>query len=195
MSSANEVEIKFWVSDPQALAKQARAAHLRLVTRATHETNTLYDLPGNPLRRRGEVLRLRRYGRQWLLTHKAKAVSGRHKSRIETQTAVEDGPGMHAILNGLGFKPVFRYEKFRSEWTDGKGQLVIDRTPVGNLAELEGPPAWIDRTAKILGIGRKDYVTKSYSEVFNDWKKKTRSRAPDMTFEDVRKHPGKKKKA
>ena len=190
MAPRKEVEIKFWVDHPRDLEKRARAARFRLATRSAHEVNTLYDLPGNPLRRRGEVLRLRRYGKSWLLTHKARAVSGRHKSRVETETPVEDGPRMHAILIGLKFQPVFRYEKFRSEWTDGQGCLVIDRTPVGNLAELEGPPAWIDRTAKILGVGREDYVTKSYSEVFFDWKKKNRSGAANMTFADVRRHPG-----
>ena len=190
MAPSKEVEIKFWVDDPRELEKRARAAHFRLATKSTHEFNTLYDLPGNPLRRRGEVLRLRRYGKSWLFTHKAKAVSGRHKSRVETETPVEDGAKMHAILTGLKFFPVFRYEKFRSEWTDGTGCLVMDRTPVGNLAELEGPPAWIDRTARILGVSRKDYLTKSYSEVFFDWKKKNRSRAANMTFAEIRKHPG-----
>ena len=192
MAPSKEIEIKFWIDHPRVLQQAARAARFRLVTKPTHEFNTLYDLPGNPLRRRGEVLRLRRYGKSWLFTHKARAVSGRHKSRVETQTAVEDGASMHAILTGLKFRPVFRYEKFRSEWTDGTGHLVMDRTPVGNIAELEGPPGWIDRTAKLLGVGRKDYVTKSYSEVFFDWKKKTGSRAADMTFDEVRKHPGRK---
>ena len=76
--------------------------------------NTLYDLPGQPLRHRGELLRLRRYGKEWLLTHKAKGKAGRHKMREETETKVNDGKKMDAILRALGFEPSFRYEKFRA---------------------------------------------------------------------------------
>ena len=45
----------------------------RCVTPSTHEVNTLYDLPGQKLRRKGELLRLRQYGDTWRLTHKARA--------------------------------------------------------------------------------------------------------------------------
>jgi len=34
------------------------------------------------------------------------------------------------------------------EWKDGEGHCVVDETPIGNFAELEGPPEWIDRTAE-----------------------------------------------
>ena len=51
--------------------------------------NTLYDLPGQTLRKRGELLRLRKYGEQWVLTHKSKGKAGRHKTRVELETKVE----------------------------------------------------------------------------------------------------------
>ena len=60
MASNKEIEIKFRVDDLRALARQLRAAGLRQITPRTHEMNTLYDLPGQPLRRRGELMRLRR---------------------------------------------------------------------------------------------------------------------------------------
>ena len=47
----------------------------------------------------------------------------------------------HAILTALGFRPSFRYEKYRAEWTDGSGEVVIDRTPIGDLAEIAGTPS------------------------------------------------------
>jgi adenylate cyclase class 2 len=89
---------------------------------------------------------------------------------------------MDAILQALGFKPTFRYEKFRAEWSDGTGHVVLDDTPIGNLGEIEGPPRWIDRTAKALQISPADYITKSYAELFLNWKKKTKSKAQNMTF-------------
>ena len=86
-----EIEIKFRVDDVRELTRRLRAAKFRQVTRRTHETNTLYDLPGQPLRKRCELLRLRKYGNGWLLTHKARGKAARHKTRVETQTEIDDG--------------------------------------------------------------------------------------------------------
>jgi adenylate cyclase class 2 len=182
MPAKKEVEIKFRVADPGTLRRKLRAAGFRRVTPHTHEMNTLYDLPGQPLRRRGELLRLRSYGPRWVLTHKSKGRPGRHKSRVESETEVADGRNTAAILDALGFVPIFRYEKFRSEWTDGKGHVVLDETPIGNMAEIEGAPRWIDQTAKRLGVARSEYLTSSYAQMFFKWKERTGSKAKEMTF-------------
>jgi adenylate cyclase, class 2 len=186
MASHNEIEIKFRVDDVRALDRQLRKSGFRLVTRRTHEINTLYDLPGQPLRKRGDLLRLRKYGTQWVLTHKAKGKSGHHKTRAETETKVDNGANMDAILRALGFAPTFRYEKFRAEWTDGKGHVVVDETPIGNFGEIEGPSRWIDRTAQLVQLPRSHYITATYSELFFQWKKQTGSPANEMTFKAVR---------
>lgn len=183
---SKEIEIKFRIDDPRALARRLRAAGFRQVTRRTHESNTLYDLPGQVLRKRGELLRLRKYGSGWLLTHKAKGKVTRHKSRVETQTCIEDGEQLDKILQALGYKPSFRYEKFRSEWSDGKGHVVLDETPIGFFGEIEGPARWIDRTARGLGIARETYITDTYAGLFFAWKRRTRSRANHMTFRELR---------
>jgi adenylate cyclase, class 2 len=180
-----EIEIKFRVADLHALARRLRAAGFRLLTRRTHEINTLYDLPGEVLRGRKELLRIRKYGSTWTLTHKAKGKVGRHSNRVELETGVDDGKKMDLILRALGYSPSFRYEKFRAEWTDGKGQVVVDETPIGNFCEIEGAPRWIDATAKKLGVSTGDYITKNYAGLFLEWKARTKSRAPEMTFKAV----------
>ena len=184
MAAPQEVEIKFYVPDPKALERQLQKLGFTRETPSTYEVNTLYDLPGQKLRRRGEILRLRLYGNKWKLTHKAKGVAGRHKSRAELETSVSDGKQMDGILQALGYKPAFVYEKYRSEWSDGVGQVVLDHTPIGEIAEIEGKPRWIDRTAKALQVGRDQYITKSYGELFFDWKRKSRQKAGNMTFEE-----------
>ncbi len=161
-------------------------AHFRLHTRRTHEMNTLYDLPSNPLRRRGDLLRLRKYGSEWVLTHKAKGKEGRHKTRTETETKIADGRQMEVILRALGYVPTFRYEKFRAEWEGGKGHVVVDETPIGNFGEIEGPARWIDETAGRLGIQRSDYITDTYAGLFFSWKRRTRSPANEMTFSAIK---------
>jgi len=180
-----EIEIKFRVIDLRALARKLRASGFRLVTPRTHEMNTLYDLPEGELRARKQLLRLRKYGSVWTLTHKSGAKRARHSSRLELETVVADGKKMGAILRGLGYAPSFRYEKFRAEWTDGKGQVVIDETPIGNFCEIEGPPRWIDATAKKLGVSVEDYITKNYATLFSDLKDEVRSQAKEMTFKAV----------
>jgi len=183
---SSEIEIKFRVRNLRGLARQLRAAGFRLKTRRTREMNTLYDLPGEVLRRRKELLRLRQYGSEWKLTHKSQGKKGRHSSRIELETSVGDGRKMDAILRALGYAPSFRYEKFRAEWTDGKGQVVVDETPIGNFCEIEGASRWIDATAKKLGVKAADYITKNYATLFADWKRETKSRAEEMTFRAIR---------
>jgi adenylate cyclase class 2 len=180
-----EVEIKFLVPDLAALAAKLCAAGFRERTPRTHEMNVLYDFPGKPLRERDELLRIRKYGDKWKLTHKSKGGSGKHKNRVETETELTDGAALESIFRSLGLTESFRYEKFRSEWTDGKGEVVLDETPIGNLAELEGPPDWIDSTAAKLGVAERDYITKSYAHLFEDWKQRTGSAAEEMTFAAV----------
>jgi adenylate cyclase class 2 len=182
MPAPKEVEIKFVLSNLKAAERKLRRLGFRLQTRRTHEVNTLFDLPGAVLRRRGELLRLRRYGQQWILTHKGKSVPGRHKTREEIEVRVADGDAVAAILRALGFLPTFRYEKFRSEWSDGAGHVVLDHTPIGDFGEIEGPPAWIDRTARALGVGPDAYITDSYVQLFLKWKQRTGTPAQEMTF-------------
>jgi adenylate cyclase, class 2 len=184
MAGNREVEIKFAVDDIARLGAKLEAAGFRLVTERTHEANTLYDLRGSPLRRRGALLRLRKYGSQWTLTYKAKGKTkpGKHKSRTEIETRLQDGLALAAILQACGFRPGFAYEKFRSEWADATGHVVIDETPIGNFAEIEGPPQWIDDVAQRLGVSRKQYITLSYAELFLVWKRKTGSKVTQMVF-------------
>jgi adenylate cyclase class 2 len=185
MASSQEIEIKFRIDDPPALARRLRAAGFRLVTGRTHEYNTLYDLPGRPLRKRGELLRLRKYGSDWWLTHKAKGKEGLHKTRVETETRIADGAKLERILRALGYVPTFRYEKFRAQWSDDKGVVVVDETPIGCFGEIEGPARWIDRTAQCLGIIPESYITLTYADLFFAWKRRTRSQASEMTFRAV----------
>jgi len=184
-----EIEIKFRIENLPALARALKRTGFKQITRYTHEMNSLYDLPGQKLRKRGELLRLRNYGETWVLTHKAKSKSGRHKVRVELETPVEDGQQTDAILRALGFEPTFRYEKYRAEWSDGKGHVVLDETPIGNFGEIEGAPRWIDRTARALGIGPGDYITQTYAPMFFAWKRRTHSSAMEMTFRALRKKP------
>ncbi|MDE3104052.1 MAG: class IV adenylate cyclase [Acidobacteriota bacterium] len=191
-----EIELKFPVSDPAALQAALPGLGFRLDTPRTFEHNTLYDTPERELRTRQQILRLRNYGGLWTLTHKRRPDSGsddlRYKVRIETETTVSEGAALADIFGQLGLRPAFIYEKYRSEWShavdaasDATAHLVVDETPIGTFAELEGPTGWIDQTLADLGVDPAICLTDSYGKLFLDWKTRTGSAAMHLTFAEV----------
>lgn len=186
---AIETEVKFRVDDVDGLAGRLEAAGFAMVTARTFESNVLYDTPDRKMRARTEILRIRSYGGRWILTHKRLPDVGpgedRHKHRIETETEVADGDALAEVFLSIGLVAAFRYEKWRSEWSDGEGHCVIDETPIGSYAELEGKAEWIDRTAALLGVDPADTSTLSYGRLFDLWREAHNSSAQDLTFEAV----------
>jgi adenylate cyclase class 2 len=184
-----ETEIKFRVDDAAALNARLEAAGFTVVTPREFESNVLYDTPDRAMRARTEILRIRNYAGRWTVTHKRIPDSGvgedRHKHRVETETEVADGAALAEIFLALGLVVAFRYEKWRSEWTDGEGHCVVDETPIGNYAELEGSAEWIDHAAARLRVDPAEYMTLSYGRLFDLWREQHHSAAQDLTFAAV----------
>jgi adenylate cyclase, class 2 len=184
-----ETEIKFRVEDPANLSQRLEALGFYVKTPRSFESNVLYDTPDRQMRARTEILRIRSYAGRWTLTHKRLPETGpgedKHKHRIETETEVSDGEALAAVFGSLGLVPAFRYEKWRSEWEDGEGHCVVDETPIGNFAELEGADEWIDRTARLLGVDPAQYITLSYGRLFEQWREQQGSTVQDLTFAAV----------
>jgi adenylate cyclase, class 2 len=186
---AIETEIKFRVASVGGLVLQLRQAGFRQQTPRTFESNVLYDTPDRKMRARTEILRIRSYAGKWTVTHKRLPDVGpgedAHKHRVETETEIADGDVLEQIFLSLGLVAAFRYEKWRSEWTDDEGHCVIDETPIGDYAELEGAPEWIDRAAERLGVDRAAYLTLSYGRLFEQWREEHHSDANDLTFDAI----------
>ena len=190
-----EIELKFPVSDLSALQTKLAAAGYRVDTPRTFEQNTLFDTPTRTLKESGQILRVRQYGERYVVTHKRhpddEDVNSLYKVRIETESAVEDGPTLADIFTRLGYGPVFRYEKYRTEYSHEDApdaHLVVDETAIGCYAELEGPTRWIDRTLEALGVSPGDCLTLSYGKLFLEWKERTGSPAENLTFNEVLDH-------
>ncbi len=186
---AVETEIKFRVDDLGALSRRLEGAGFRLQTPRSFESNVLYDTPDRQLRARTEILRIRSYAGRCLLPHTRLPDIGpgedTHKHRIETETEVANGEALAQVFLSLGLVAAFRYEKWRTEWEDGEGHCVVDETPIGDFAELEGPAEWIDRAARRLGIRQGEYITLSYGRLFDQWRERKGSAAQDLTFAAV----------
>ena len=189
---AIETEIKFRVADLADLTDRLEAAGFRVQTPRSFESNVLYDTPDRRLRARTEILRIRSYAGRWTLAHKRlpQGVHGedRHKRRVEVETSLSNGDALAEVFLSLGLVSAFRYEKWRTEWFYGEGHCVVDETPIGNYAELEGPAEWIDRAAVRLGVAQTEYLTLSYGRLFDLWREQHGSAAEDLTFATVSAH-------
>ena len=194
----SEIELKFPVPDPEALQTRLPQLGFQLVTPRTFEHNTLYDTPNRDLRARRRILRLRQYGNLCTVTHKrlpdeqAPVDTTRYKIRIENETTIGNLEAMAEIFLQLGYAPAFTYEKYRTEWSHSPdpdseitAHLVIDETPIGTYAELEGPTDWIDQTLDALHIDPATCLTDSYGKLFLDWKQRTGSPAENLTFAEI----------
>ncbi len=186
MAQSNlEVEIKLAVHDLAVMLERIAKLGWRALGERTLEINVLFDREDGSLRGQGVVLRLRQYGDRRVLTYKGPGQNGKHKVREEVETSVGDLEAMRSILVRLGFCPAFRYEKYRTEYTDGLGHLTVDETPIGNYLELEGPPDWIDRWASRLGYTEEAYITWSYGRIYADYCQRKNQPMGNMVFSDT----------
>jgi len=166
-----EVEIKLAMTDAKSARTLLRRGGFRIRHKRVFEANTVFDTADMALRNTGRLLRLRSAGKKVTLTYKGVVIAGRHKSREEIETSLTDEGAGAAIFQSLGYLPIFRYEKYRTEFHDGAGGglAMLDETPIGVYLELEGAPRWIDATARRLGFKRSDYITESYGQLYFVW--------------------------
>ena len=171
MANATEIEIKLRIDNPGAALTNLRKAGFQVSQPREFESNTIYDTEEHELLHSGMLLRLRESGGRSTLTWKGPSVPGPHKSRPERETTVGSSETLGFILGQLGYAPVFRYEKFRTELkgSHSEGTATLDETPIGNFMELEGPPEWIDSTAHALGFSKPEYITESYGTLYRRW--------------------------
>jgi len=166
-----ETEIKLRAPSPGAAAELLTTHGFSVVKPRVFERNAMFDTPAGELRAAGKILRLRQAGDRATLTFKGEASTGRHKSREELETTVADPSMLALILERLGYRRTFIYEKYRTEFEDedGCGVATLDETSIGTFLELEGPAEWIDATAAHLGFRESDYITASYGRLYLEW--------------------------
>mgnify|MGYP001824752345 CR=1 FL=1 len=105
--------------------------------------------------------------------------------RIEHETLLDDAAACAEILTGLGFRPVYRYQKYRALYELEQLHLCLDETPVGCFVELEGQPDAIDRVAARLGFGPEQFIRSTYLELHEEAAGVGRGELGDMVFDDI----------
>lgn len=189
MHGPREIETKFRVRDRGAL--EGRLAGLGAGPGPREdETNVLYDEPGGRLRAEGCALRLRTVNERGLLTFKGppKVFEG-IKSRLEWESEVESPRAVAAILESLGYRPSFRYDKRRTTWRfadRARPVVVVDEIPLGLFAEIEGPDAAVRALASELGVAEAEFIAESYVALWLAARQKDPSLPEDMVFGEPR---------
>jgi len=212
MAGYTEVEIKLRVANLAAVRRRLALARARPTANGrVHEMNVLFDTPQGGFAKQGQLLRLRverasgMVGKaggaakeHTVLTYKGPAIKNtsggngprkRYKMREEVEVGVADPERLRLILEALGLRGWFRYEKYRTSfqlpatcrWAAGL-HVELDETPIGNFLELEGPTQAIDRAAELLGYSPRDYITQSYLALFLGESRKQGTPATDMVF-------------
>jgi adenylate cyclase class 2 len=184
-----EIEIKLRLpGELTEIRRSLRNLGFRVAKRRELESNALFDTPKRSLRKEGKMIRVRRSGRHSLLTYKGPSEPGRYKRRPEVEVNLPGDSAVEEIFAHLGYHPVFRYEKFRTEYAKpaDSGKVLLDETPIGNFLEVEGSPRWIDRTARRLGFSSADYINRSYGYLYLAYCRERRIAPRDMLFKNRR---------
>ena len=113
------------------------------------------------------MLRLRETPHGGVLTFKGpREIESGVKSREERETSVADPGEARAILERLGYRPLFRYQKYRESWTHRGQEIEVDETPIGDFLEIEGDAEGIRAVAAELGFSPPDFLAESYVGLF-----------------------------
>lgn len=201
-----EIEVKLPVRDIKKVRADLKKLGATKIA-CVYERNTLFDTENCRLRQQHAIVRIRceqnarsaakprstrernRTFTEGLLTFKgllkdSSVHGGKYKEREEIECRVADGGRLAEILEGLGLRPWFQYEKYRTKYrtSDAALHFDLDQTPIGIFLELEGPKRSIDRAARALGYSGRDYITASYWELYRAECARSGRKVANMVF-------------
>ncbi len=164
---STEIEVKIRIESVSAFDRQVLGLDPKVLTRRHFEDNFLMDFPEKKITSGRRILRIRLTEERALLTYKGPPKEDAiFKVREEIETGLEDGRNAVKILQNLGLKVWFRYQKYRREYAVDNVVIAIDETPIGNYAELEGETDGIYRLARALKIEKSEFMRYSYYDLY-----------------------------
>lgn len=185
-----ETEVKVSLVDVGEF--QCRLDRLRATaSSARHfEDNYLLDFPDGRMRSEMRLVRVRLTDAGCFLTFKERPLPSEvFKSREELETAVANGVTALRILECMGLRVWFRYQKYRQEFTVPSTQrpaervhIAVDRTPIGDFAELEGSEEGIRDVAGMLGFREAQFLKESYYSLYVRHCRERGDPVTNMTF-------------
>jgi len=175
--------MKIPVTSLDGVRRLLRERGARLLEPAALEDNLVLDDGKLAVTSAGQLLRLRRFGTRCTLTLKGVAAfAGGVKSRTELETDVADPEKMLAILAGLGYRPVRRYQKRRETWSLQEVTVALDATPMGSFVELEGEGTVLAGVAVGVGLDPASALRGTYLDLWAAFRSTHRDAPEEMVF-------------
>lgn len=182
-----EIEAKFYLSDPDALRHRLSLLGVEPAHGPVLERNWRYDDDQGRLTQQGLVLRLR-IDDGACLTFKAPGDVPEVRQEFEFQ--VSDPDAARALLGGLGYRPVWAYEKRRTQYRLEPADVMVDELPFGAFVEIEAPSLEaVEAVARRLGLDWDRRLPASYWALFTRLHRSRQLAFRDATFEDFAGQP------
>jgi len=180
-----ETEVKFRLRDRASFEARLRARGA-VAGPLEEEVNILLDDAARTIYGSGRALRVRTVGATGTLTFKGEATfTNGVKSRLELETGVDAPERTIQILTALGLTAWFRYDKRRTTWRfqdPARPLVVVDETPLGLFAEIEGDDGAVRQLAKELDVDEGEFLTGSYLSLYQEARRRDPSLPRDMVF-------------
>jgi adenylate cyclase class 2 len=184
MAAILEREVKLAFRDAEEARNAILAAGAEPLRGRRLQEDCLLDTTDDVLFGRRCVLRVRMECGKSLLTFKGPVQESSMKVREELETIVGDGLLLLRVLEELGFRVWFRYQKYREEFAHEDVIVALDETPVGTFVEIEGSEEGIHQMATALARKPDDYVLDSYRGLFVKHCQRHGLPVTDMLFEE-----------
>jgi adenylate cyclase, class 2 len=160
---STETEIKVKIGDPGDFCRRLSVLNPGILTPRHFEDNHLLDFPDQRLGSSRCLLRIRSANGRHFLTFKGPPrPEGLFKVREELETTIENGEILLQVLDRIGMRICFRYQKYRQEFTLNETHIAVDETPIGNYVEFEGSENGIRELAGKMGISESQFLRSSY---------------------------------
>ena len=177
-----EIEVKLLTPDLALVRKALEKAGATLKTPRVFERNLRYENAAGTLTDEGIVLRLRQDDKAKLTFKSGEGSVDGVFRRFEAEVVVSDFETMEVILQRLGYVVALVYEKYRTTYTLGDAEIVLDELPYGNFTEIEADEATIVRVVAELGLGGYRRMSGSYTGIFAELKVKLDLEMRDLSF-------------
>lgn len=182
-----ELEVKFYLWRGGEMEAKILSLGGRLGDPRVHEINLRFDTPDQSLLETGRLLRLRK-DRRARVTYKGPGdeQSGA-RLREELEFTVSDFGTARKLFEALGYQVMMMYEKYRTTYTLGELEIVLDVLPYGDFIEIEGPDGEsIHKVAEGLGLDWEKRILLSYTVLFENVRQALGLDFKDLSFDNFR---------
>ncbi len=182
-ASDKELEVKFFVRNLAEVENHLIQLGATLVQPRTHEYNLRFDTPSGELGQAESMLRLRRDTNSHITFKGPSSTLGGVLARQEIEFEVSNFSSAQKLIEALGFRSKFVYEKYRTTYALNGLKVTLDEMPYGPFVEIEGKEAEpIQKAASQMSLDWQERLPETYVSIFRRLKELFNLHFTDLTF-------------